>query len=233
MFGIPLATSWWSLLIGLYGYALPGFLYAAWLTIALWDLIRQESVPISSRARWMAVVILVPFLGPLLYFAFGRSPIPKQLRSDADRRRRGGRADRRGGCRARRRLRRRRPRVGCACACWPCPWTRSSPLARGRPRRSSATWVPPSACLSMPSISITRIGSTDSGISETFVRIRSGSLRASARGRKLTCTGTSSARRRFSFSSICWPSSWLMLSSSKSMRAEPWSSMLPPVTRAP
>jgi plastocyanin len=80
VFGIPLATSWWSLLIGLYGYALPGFLYAAWLTIALWDLIRQESVPISSRARWMAVVILVPFLGPLIYFAFGRSPIPKQLR---------------------------------------------------------------------------------------------------------------------------------------------------------
>ncbi len=80
VFGLPLATSWWSLLIGLYGYALPGFLYAAWLTIALWDLIRQESVPISTRARWMAVVILVPFLGPLLYFAFGDSPIPKQLR---------------------------------------------------------------------------------------------------------------------------------------------------------
>jgi ABC-type lipoprotein release transport system permease subunit len=28
----------------------------------------------------MAVVILVPFLGPLIYFAFGRSPIPTQLR---------------------------------------------------------------------------------------------------------------------------------------------------------
>ena len=80
MFGIPLATSWWSLLIGLYGYVLPGFLYAAWVTIALWDLIRQESMPISFRARWMAVVILVPFLGPILYYVFGRSPIPRQLR---------------------------------------------------------------------------------------------------------------------------------------------------------
>ncbi len=80
VFGIPMATSWWSLLIGLYGYALPGFLYAAWVTIALWDLIRQESIPISFRARWMAVVILVPFLGPILYYAFGRSPIPRQLR---------------------------------------------------------------------------------------------------------------------------------------------------------
>jgi hypothetical protein len=80
VFGVPLATSWWSLLIGLYGYVLPGFLYAAWVTIALWDLIRQESVPIPFRARWMAVVILVPLLGPLLYFGFGRSPIPTQLR---------------------------------------------------------------------------------------------------------------------------------------------------------
>jgi hypothetical protein len=59
---------------------LPGFLYAAWVTIALWDLIRQESVPIPFRARWMAVVILVPFIGPLLYFGFGKSPIPSQLR---------------------------------------------------------------------------------------------------------------------------------------------------------
>jgi hypothetical protein len=80
MFGMPLATSWWSLLIGLYGYVLPGILYAAWVTIALWDLIRQESQPISFRARWMAVVLLVPFAGPLLYFAWGKSPIPAQLR---------------------------------------------------------------------------------------------------------------------------------------------------------
>jgi hypothetical protein len=80
VFGVPLATSWWSLLIGLYGYVLPGFLYAAWVTIALWDLIRQESQPISYRARWMAIVILVPLGGPILYYAFGRSPIPRELR---------------------------------------------------------------------------------------------------------------------------------------------------------
>ena len=80
VFGIPLATSWWSLILGLYAYVLPGFLYGAWLTIALWDLIRQESAPVSFRARWMAVVILVPLLGPILYYAWGRSPIPKQLR---------------------------------------------------------------------------------------------------------------------------------------------------------
>jgi hypothetical protein len=28
----------------------------------------------------MLVVLVVPFLGPLLYFGFGGSPIPRQLR---------------------------------------------------------------------------------------------------------------------------------------------------------
>jgi hypothetical protein len=80
LMSMQLATSWWSLLIGLYGYILPFVLYAAWVAIALWDLIRQEAVPLSHRTRWMLVVLVVPFLGPLLYFGFGRSPIPRQLR---------------------------------------------------------------------------------------------------------------------------------------------------------
>jgi polyferredoxin len=50
------------------------------VTIALWDLIRQESVPVPFRARWMAIVILVPLLGPIIYYVWGHSPIPKQLR---------------------------------------------------------------------------------------------------------------------------------------------------------
>jgi plastocyanin len=78
--GVPLATSWWSLLLGLYGYILPFVVYAAWVAIAMWDLIRQESAAITHRARWMLIVLAVPFLGPLLYFAFGGSPIPRQLR---------------------------------------------------------------------------------------------------------------------------------------------------------
>jgi hypothetical protein len=80
VFGIPLATSWWALILGLYGYLLPFVLYAAWVSVALWDLIRQESAAIPHRARWMAVVLLVPFLGPIIYFVWGGSPIPKQLR---------------------------------------------------------------------------------------------------------------------------------------------------------
>ncbi len=80
LMGMPLASSWWSLLLGLYAYILPFVLYASWVAVALWDLIRQEAAPMSHRARWMLVVLVVPFLGPLLYFAFGRSPIPRQLR---------------------------------------------------------------------------------------------------------------------------------------------------------
>ena len=79
--GVPLlATSWWSLLLGLYGYILPFVLYATWVAIAMWDLIRRDADSIPHRARWMAVVLLVPFAGPLLYFGFGGSPIPSQLR---------------------------------------------------------------------------------------------------------------------------------------------------------
>ena len=78
--GMPLATSWGGLLVGLYGYILPFVLYATWVAVAMWDLIRQESAPLPHRTRWMLVVLVVPFLGPLLYFAFGRSPIPRQLR---------------------------------------------------------------------------------------------------------------------------------------------------------
>jgi hypothetical protein len=67
-------------LIGLYGAVLPFALYVTWVAIAMWDLIRQESASMPHRTRWMLVVLAVPFIGPLIYFAFGRSPIPRQLR---------------------------------------------------------------------------------------------------------------------------------------------------------
>jgi hypothetical protein len=79
--GVPLvASSWWTLLLGLYGYILPFVLYASWVAIAMWDLIRREVDPLPERLKWMAIVLLVPFVGPLLYFAFGRSSIPVPLR---------------------------------------------------------------------------------------------------------------------------------------------------------
>jgi hypothetical protein len=78
--GIPTATTWWGLLIGVYGYLLPLVLYAAWVSIALWDLLRQDALPNGRRIAWMAGILLIPFLGPVAYFAFGRSPIPRSLR---------------------------------------------------------------------------------------------------------------------------------------------------------
>ncbi|HET9672930.1 MAG TPA: PLDc N-terminal domain-containing protein, partial [Actinomycetota bacterium] len=81
LMGVPLvATSWWSLILGLYGYVLPFVLYAMWVAIAVWDLVRRETEPTRTRIGWIAVVLLVPFVGPLLYFGLGRSPIPTAMR---------------------------------------------------------------------------------------------------------------------------------------------------------
>ena len=78
--GLSLATSWWGVLVGLYAYVLPLILYSAWVSIALWDLVRQEAVPNRTRILWMLVVLVVPLLGPVAYYAFGRSPIQRSLR---------------------------------------------------------------------------------------------------------------------------------------------------------
>jgi plastocyanin len=78
--GMPLAASWWGVLVGLYAYALPLILYTAWVSIALWDLVRQEAVPNRTRVLWMLVVLVVPLLGPIAYYVFGQSPIQRSLR---------------------------------------------------------------------------------------------------------------------------------------------------------
>jgi hypothetical protein len=78
--GISLATSWWGVLIGLYAYALPLILYTAWVSIAIWDLVRQDAVPNRTRVLWIVVILVVPLIGPIAYYAFGRSPIQRALR---------------------------------------------------------------------------------------------------------------------------------------------------------
>jgi plastocyanin len=75
------APTWWSLLLATYAYLLPLILYVAWVSIAMWDLVRQEEVGDARRIGWMAVVLLVPLLGPILYYVIGRSPIPRSLRT--------------------------------------------------------------------------------------------------------------------------------------------------------
>lgn len=83
VFGIPvLATSVWQVLFGLYGYLLPFVLYAAWTSLALWDLARRDDLGRGATIAWIAVVLIVPFVGVLAYHVAGRSPsLPGWLRA--------------------------------------------------------------------------------------------------------------------------------------------------------
>jgi plastocyanin len=79
--GVPLAApTWWTLLLGIYGYVLPLVLFVTWITVAIWDLIRREDIRNSVRITWMVVIFAIPILGPILYYVSGRSPIPRSLR---------------------------------------------------------------------------------------------------------------------------------------------------------
>ena len=75
MFGIAMAGVL-PVLFGLYGYFLPFVLYAAWVAIALWDLTRRVDLSRGATLGWIAVILLVPFLGVILYYIRGRSSIP-------------------------------------------------------------------------------------------------------------------------------------------------------------
>ena len=74
VFGV-LMGSVTSVFFGLYAYLLPFVLYSAWVTIGLWDLFRSNRGN-GSVIGWVAVILLVPFLGVILYYLFGRSQIP-------------------------------------------------------------------------------------------------------------------------------------------------------------
>lgn len=78
--GLPISAGFFGILIGLYAYALPLILYSAWVSIALWDLARQEAVPNGVRVGWMAAVLAVPLIGPIAYYVLGGSPIQRSLR---------------------------------------------------------------------------------------------------------------------------------------------------------
>ena len=77
--GIPL-TSTLTTVLGLYAYVFPLALYAAWIAIAMWDLVRREELSSRRRIGWMAIVLILPLIGPLAYFAAGGSSIPRSAR---------------------------------------------------------------------------------------------------------------------------------------------------------
>lgn len=75
LFGVLFASAP-GVFFGLYAYLLPFVLYAAWVGIALWDLVRREDLGKGGVIGWTAVVLLIPFLGVIVYHLFSRSPIP-------------------------------------------------------------------------------------------------------------------------------------------------------------
>jgi len=80
MAGIPLVGSAFSVFFGIYAWFLPFALYATWMGLAAWDLARREDLSRAATVGWLAVVLLVPFVGPVIYYVLGRSSIPAHVR---------------------------------------------------------------------------------------------------------------------------------------------------------
>jgi hypothetical protein len=67
--------------VGLYAYVLPLVLYAAWVVIAVWEIItRRDDLSRAAGIGWILVILIVPFLGVIAYYLFGKSHIPAGYR---------------------------------------------------------------------------------------------------------------------------------------------------------
>lgn len=78
--GLSLATPFGEIILGFYMYLLPLALYATWFGICTWDIIRRTDLSGGARMGWLAVIYLIPVLGPLAYLLFGRSEIQRSTR---------------------------------------------------------------------------------------------------------------------------------------------------------
>jgi hypothetical protein len=67
-------------LLGLYAYVLPLALYAAWVVIALWEIIRRDDLSRGAGIGWMFAILVIPFLGVIAYYVLGKSKIPAAYR---------------------------------------------------------------------------------------------------------------------------------------------------------
>lgn len=72
--------SGWAVLLGLYAFLLPFMLYAAWSTLAFWDLGRRDDLGRGAAIGWVAGVLLFPFVGAAAYHVAGGSRVPAHLR---------------------------------------------------------------------------------------------------------------------------------------------------------
>ncbi|HEX9067431.1 MAG TPA: PLD nuclease N-terminal domain-containing protein [Ktedonobacterales bacterium] len=71
------ATSWTLLqiLTSLFGSVALYTIYAAWVVIALWEIIHSEKST-GGRWLWSLIVVLLPIVGPIAYYLFGSSKVP-------------------------------------------------------------------------------------------------------------------------------------------------------------
>ncbi|HEY5889436.1 MAG TPA: PLDc N-terminal domain-containing protein [Acidimicrobiia bacterium] len=63
--------------LGLYAYVLPLALYAAWVGIALWEIMKRDDLSHGAGIGWMFAIFVIPFLGVIAYYIFGGSQLPK------------------------------------------------------------------------------------------------------------------------------------------------------------
>lgn len=75
LMGVSIASAA-GVFFGLYAYVLPLVLYTAWVVIAIWDLSRRTDIGRGGAIAWMAAILIIPFLGVVAYYLFGRSTIP-------------------------------------------------------------------------------------------------------------------------------------------------------------
>ncbi len=66
--------------IGLYAYVLPLVLFAAWVVIALLEIIKRDDLSKGAGIGWMFAILVIPFLGVVAYYIFGKSQIPAVYR---------------------------------------------------------------------------------------------------------------------------------------------------------
>jgi len=83
MTGVPVTQpTLWTILFSLWAYFLPLALLASWFALALWDIVRRQDDGMSRglTVTWVAVIFLIPILGVIAYYIFGKSSIPVWLR---------------------------------------------------------------------------------------------------------------------------------------------------------
>lgn len=66
--------------LGLYAYVLPLVLYASWVVIAVWEIIKRDDMGRGAGIGWMFAILVIPFLGVIAYYIFGKSQIPAAYR---------------------------------------------------------------------------------------------------------------------------------------------------------